>query len=73
MGGQFTQLYPFVMMLAVGAGFALSRHYKSALPIDRFGKIWIGMAAFTRAYGERVQIVGDDYLVTNACLVALAA
>ncbi len=33
----------------------------------------IGMAAFTRAYGERVQIVGDDYLVTNAGLVALAA
>ena len=50
MGGQFPQLYPFVMMLAVGAGFALSRHYKSTLPIDRFGKIWIGMAAFTGAF-----------------------
>ena len=25
-----------------------------------------GMAAFTRAHGENVQIVGDDYLVTNA-------
>lgn len=32
-----------------------------------------GMAAFTHAYGDRVQIVGDDYLVTNAKLVALAA
>jgi enolase len=31
------------------------------------------MAAFTSAYGDRVQIVGDDYLVTNAALVSLAA
>lgn len=32
-----------------------------------------GMAAFTRAYGARVQIIGDDYLVTNARLVREAA
>jgi enolase len=32
-----------------------------------------GMAAFTRAHGENVQIVGDDYLVTNAGLVREAA
>lgn len=32
-----------------------------------------GMIAFTRAFGERVQIIGDDYLVTNAGLVAGAA
>ena len=32
-----------------------------------------GMAAFTRAYGDRVQIIGDDYLVTNAGLVREAA
>lgn len=32
-----------------------------------------GMAAFTRAYGDRVQIIGDDYLVTNARLVQEAA
>ncbi len=32
-----------------------------------------GMAAFTAAFGERVQIIGDDYLVTDAKLVAEAA
>lgn len=32
-----------------------------------------GMIAFTRAFGERVQIIGDDYLVTNASLVDQAA
>lgn len=32
-----------------------------------------GMRAFTEAYGERVQIIGDDYLVTNAGLVEAAA
>ena len=32
-----------------------------------------GMIAFTKAYGQRVQIIGDDYLVTNAALVASAA
>lgn len=32
-----------------------------------------GLIAFTRAAGERVQIVGDDYLVTNAALVQEAA
>jgi len=32
-----------------------------------------GMADFTRRYGERVQIIGDDYLVTNAGLVEQAA
>ena len=31
-----------------------------------------GMIAFTKAYGQRVQIIGDDYLVTNAALVASA-
>jgi enolase len=32
-----------------------------------------GMRAFTKAAGNRVQIIGDDYLVTNASLVAQAA
>ena len=32
-----------------------------------------GMAAFTGAFGGRVQIVGDDLLVTNAALVDRAA
>jgi enolase len=32
-----------------------------------------GMAAFTKAYGHKLQIIGDDYLVTNAALVAAAA
>lgn len=32
-----------------------------------------GMIAFTRAAGKRVQIIGDDYLVTNAGLVRRAA
>jgi enolase len=32
-----------------------------------------GLAAFTRAFGDRVQIIGDDALVTNAALVRQAA
>jgi len=32
-----------------------------------------GFIAFTRAVGERVQVVGDDYLVTDAAHVAVAA
>ena len=32
-----------------------------------------GVRAFTAAYGDRVQIIGDDYLVTNAALVRQAA
>jgi enolase len=32
-----------------------------------------GMAEFTRRFGERVQIIGDDFLVTNATLVKEAA
>jgi enolase len=32
-----------------------------------------GMVAFTKAYGKRVQIIGDDFLVTNARLVDAAA
>lgn len=32
-----------------------------------------GMIDFTRRHGDRVQIIGDDYLVTNAALVAQAA
>lgn len=32
-----------------------------------------GMQEFTRRFGERVQIIGDDYLVTNAALVDEAA
>ena len=32
-----------------------------------------GMIEFTRRYGDRVQIIGDDYLVTNANLVQEAA
>ncbi len=32
-----------------------------------------GTIAFTQKYGDRVQIIGDDYLVTNAKLVEQAA
>ncbi|OSP53451.1 phosphopyruvate hydratase [Pseudoruegeria sp. SK021] len=32
-----------------------------------------GMRAFTEAYGDRVQIIGDDYLVTNAAFLKEAA
>jgi len=32
-----------------------------------------GMAEFTRRFGDRVQVIGDDYLVTNAALVEEAA
>jgi enolase len=32
-----------------------------------------GLARFTRAVGDRVQVVGDDFLVTNAARVAAAA
>jgi enolase len=32
-----------------------------------------GLAAFTRAVGHKVQVVGDDYLVTNAARVRRAA
>jgi enolase len=32
-----------------------------------------GMLEFTRRFGDRVQIIGDDYLVTNAALVKKAA
>lgn len=32
-----------------------------------------GMVAFTSQFGGRVQIIGDDYLVTNAALVESAA
>lgn len=32
-----------------------------------------GVIAFTREFGDRVQIIGDDYLVTNADLVHQAA
>ena len=32
-----------------------------------------GMVAFTRAVGGRIQVVGDDYLVTSAARVATAA
>lgn len=32
-----------------------------------------GMGAFTAAFGERIQIVGDDYLVTNAKLIRKAS
>ncbi|WJS05598.1 phosphopyruvate hydratase [Roseibium aggregatum] len=31
-----------------------------------------GMIAFTRRFGDRVQVIGDDYLVTNADLVEAA-
>lgn len=31
------------------------------------------MAAFTARFGDRVQIIGDDYLVTNAAFVRAAA
>lgn len=32
-----------------------------------------GVIAFTQEYGDRIQIIGDDYLVTNANLVSKAA
>jgi enolase len=32
-----------------------------------------GMIEFTRRFGRRVQIIGDDYLVTNAALIGTAA
>ena len=32
-----------------------------------------GMIEFTRRFGDRVQIIGDDYLVTNAALIDQAA
>ncbi|WP_418317081.1 phosphopyruvate hydratase [Piscinibacter sakaiensis] len=32
-----------------------------------------GMRAFTEAFGDRIQVIGDDYLVTNAALVRNAA
>lgn len=32
-----------------------------------------GMVEFTRRFGDHLQIIGDDYLVTNAALVANAA
>ncbi len=32
-----------------------------------------GMVEFTRRFGDRVQIIGDDYLVTNAALIDQAA
>ena len=32
-----------------------------------------GMIEFTRRFGDRIQIIGDDYLVTNAGLVETAA
>ncbi len=32
-----------------------------------------GLARFTRAVGDRVQVIGDDFLVTNAARVAAAA
>jgi enolase len=32
-----------------------------------------GMRLFTAAMGDRIQIIGDDYLVTNAALVSRAA
>lgn len=49
MGGTFPELFPLIMMLAVGTGAWLSRHYKADLPLDGFGKLWIGMAAFSGA------------------------
>jgi enolase len=33
----------------------------------------VGMTRFTAAVGDRVQVIGDDYLVTNAALVERAA
>lgn len=32
-----------------------------------------GMIAFTQRYGDRVQVIGDDYVVTNANLIQQAA
>lgn len=32
-----------------------------------------GMVAFTQRYGDRIQIIGDDYVVTNANLIQQAA
>ena len=40
-------------------------------PLAEFDEV--GMIAFTKAVGHRVQVVGDDYLVTNAARVQNAA
>jgi enolase len=32
-----------------------------------------GLAAFTAAFGDRIQVIGDDFLVTDAALVEAAA
>ena len=32
-----------------------------------------GMKLFTKAYGDRIQIIGDDYLVTNAQKISNSA
>ncbi|HIK92936.1 MAG TPA: diacylglyceryl transferase [Planctomycetes bacterium] len=49
MGGTLPELYPLVMMLAVGTGAVLSRRYKATLPISTFNKVWIGLSAFSGA------------------------
>jgi phosphatidylglycerol---prolipoprotein diacylglyceryl transferase len=49
MGGTLPELYPLIMMLAVGTGAVLSRRYKTALPIGTFNKVWIGLSAFSGA------------------------
>ncbi len=48
-GGTLPQIYPLIMLLAVGTGAFLSRRYKATLPIDSFAKVWIGLCAFTGA------------------------
>lgn len=37
------------MMLAIGTGAALSRHYKATLQLNGLQKLWIGLAAFSGA------------------------
>ncbi len=49
MGGTLPEIYPLIMMLAVGTGALLSRRYKAALPISTFDKVWIGLCAFSGA------------------------
>lgn len=48
-GGTLPQLYPLLMMAAMGTGVWLSRYYRSSLPLNPAQRLWIGMAAFSGA------------------------
>ena len=48
-GGTLPQLFPLIMMAAVGTGALLSRRYQSTLSLSGIQKLWIGLAAFSGA------------------------